>query len=104
MDENIKTFSEGIQGHVKSYDESLNKESLDLFGASSVQRRRMYGQYMLRATGKGLDEGYQRIKNNLGINQAGVDDITNLFFSNRPITDKQKEILKTGWPKIFGKI
>jgi len=101
----IKSFSSDIQGHIETYDESLNSSSpTDAFQINPIIRRRLYGQWMLVETGEGLEAGYKRVKDSLKVESKKADEAAENVFAGKKITDRQKQILVVGWPKIFKKI
>jgi len=101
----IKSFSSDIQGHVETYDESLNSSApTDIFQINPITRRKLYSQWMLLATGDGLEPGYKRVKDTLETESKEVDNAAQALFAGKDIVEKQKQILVVGWPKLFKKI
>jgi len=106
---NIKTFSSNIEGHVETYGESPGDSAdrfpdsfeTDFFETNPLMRRKLYGRWMLLATGIGLEPGYRRVKGVLQAEPTQADEAADLFFAGKKLTDEQKKILEIGWPKIF---
>ena len=95
----IKSFSSDIEGYVETYGESS-----DSFQASPLARRKLYGKWTLLMTGEGLEPGYKRVRGILKAESKEVDEAADKLFAGKTITKREENILKIGWPKLFGKV
>ena len=101
--DDIKPFSESISTGSDQTD-SINP-IIDPFSIikNPIERRRLYQKWSMMMVDGKLQDGYEKIRDKLGVDSGKVDKIADKAFAGQELSDEEDKILKTGWPELFKK-